>query len=177
MARPSATTPDRRFRPSAPRSSPRARFDLGRGRRGWPLQGRHHRCGGERSRRDAAALQPNPDLADRHVDLGEPELGQQGAEAPRELDGRALARIGLVAAPRHQEPAVATRPRYSPVRVSTLTTSPSLRNNGTLTTAPVSRVAGFVPPWAVSPRTPGSVLAIASSTKLGSSTAVGEPAM
>src|SRR2546422_6645023 len=38
---------------------------------------------------------------------------------------------------------VATRPRYSPVRVSTLTTSPSFRKSGTWTTAPVSRVAGF----------------------------------
>ena len=40
-----------------------------------------------------------------------------------------------------------------------------------------SSVAGFVPPWAVSPRTPGSVRAIASSTKFGSSTAAGEPSM
>ena len=49
------------------------------------------------------------------------------------------------------------REMYSPLRVSTLSRSPSSTNNGTLTTAPVSRVAGLLPPWAVSPLTPGSV--------------------
>src|SRR5437667_2019607 len=50
-----------------------------------------------------------------------------------------------------------TRSRYWLVRVSTLTRSPTLMNSGTFTTAPVSSVAGFDPPAAVSPRTPGSV--------------------
>lgn len=35
---------------------------------------------------------------------------------------------------------------YCPVLVSTNISAPMLTNNGTLTTAPVSRVAGFVPP-------------------------------
>jgi hypothetical protein len=35
---------------------------------------------------------------------------------------------------------------YCPVLVSTKISSPILTNNGTLTTAPVSRVAGFDPP-------------------------------
>lgn len=35
---------------------------------------------------------------------------------------------------------------YCPVLESTNISSPIFTNNGTLTTAPVSRVAGFVPP-------------------------------
>src|SRR5919108_135049 len=46
---------------------------------------------------------------------------------------------------------------YSPVRVSMRITSPSLMKSGTRTTAPVSSFAGFWPPVAVSPRSPGSV--------------------
>src|SRR5690606_35637442 len=68
-----------------------------------------------------------------------------------------------------------TRETYSPVRVSTLTTSPSSTNSGTRTTAPVSSFAGFTPPWAVSPRTPGSVSTIFSSTKFGGETRSGVP--
>src|SRR5512134_1986780 len=56
-----------------------------------------------------------------------------------------------------------TRSIKVPVRVSTLIT------------APVSRVAGLDPPDAVSPRTPGSVLAIASSTNIGTSMFMGDP--
>src|SRR5690606_25679928 len=59
------------------------------------------------------------------------------------------------------------RPKYSPVRVSTRTTSPIFINKGTLTTAPVVRVAGLVPPWAVSPFKPGSVCTTSNSTWLG----------
>src|SRR5215470_2080463 len=157
------------------------RLDLGGVRGGWALHlndGRRQdgRC------RTAAPLQTHMDLAGRHFQLGQAELRQQGSKASHEVDGRVvaagrLARAGLSTSPGHQAPATATRPRYSPVRVSTLTTSPSLRNSGTWTTAPVSSVAGLVPPWAVSPRTPGSVRAIASSTKFGSSTAAGEPVM
>src|SRR5262245_22776122 len=110
-----------------------------------------------------------------HLDLGEAELGEQRPELAGQLGHGALVRGGCPFA--GHQPADATRPRYSPVRVSTFTTSPSLRNSGTCTTEPVSRVAGFVPPCAVSPRTPGSVLTIASSTKFGSSTAVGTPSM
>src|SRR3990167_8924733 len=65
------------------------------------------------------------------------------------------------------------RDRYSPVRVSTLMQSPSLRNKGTRTTAPVSNLAALLPPAAVSPRTPGSVSTIFSTTKLGGSTVSG----
>src|SRR5207247_499254 len=49
------------------------------------------------------------------------------------------------------------RSTYSRVRVSTLTITPSSRYSGTLTVAPLSRIADFEPPEAVSPRTPGSV--------------------
>src|SRR5262245_33627162 len=157
------------------------RLDLGGVRGGRALDLDHGRRQDRRRRRGTAALQTHTDLARRHLELGQTELRQQGSEAPHEVDRRVLAsglaRAGLSASPRHQAPAVATRPRYSPVRVSTFTTSPSLRNSGTWTTAPVSSVAGFVPPWAVSPRTPGSVRAIASSTKFGSSTAAGEPSI
>src|SRR5262249_13068269 len=157
----------------------RCRLDLARVRRGRPLDLDHGRGDGSRSRRDAAALQAHADVAGGHLELRQAQLREQGSEPPHELNGRDLSgrRLARPTSPRHQAPAAATRPRYSPVRVSTLTTSPSLRNNGTWTTAPVSSVAGLVPPWAVSPRTPGSVRAIASSTKFGSSTAAGEPAM
>jgi hypothetical protein len=39
------------------------------------------------------------------------------------------------------------RERYVSVRVSILMTSPPSMNSGTLTVAPVSSVAGLVPPW------------------------------
>src|SRR5688500_19442613 len=48
-------------------------------------------------------------------------------------------------------------------------------NSGTRTTAPVSSVAGLPPPPEVSPRTPGSVSTIFSSTKFGGCTAIGTP--
>src|SRR5699024_12564948 len=67
------------------------------------------------------------------------------------------------------------RPRYSPVRVSTRTTSPSSTNRGMLTVAPDSSSAGFVPPETVSPRTPGSVRVIFSSMMLGTDTLSGLP--
>src|SRR5581483_12067200 len=131
---------------------------------------------GGRSRRDAGghALHAKLQSARLHFDLGEAELVQNRREAACEVhnpfipsrDRRCTARLA------HQL-AAATRPRYSPVRVSTFTTSPSFRKSGTWTTAPVSSVAGFVPPSAVSPRIPGSVLTICSSMKLGSSTETG----
>ena len=60
-----------------------------------------------------------------------------------------------------------TRETYSPERVSTLITSPIWTNNGTLTTAPVLRVAGLPPVPAVSPVRPGSVSVISASMKFG----------
>ena len=54
-------------------------------------------------------------------------------------------------------------------------TSPSVINSGTRTTAPVLRVAGLLPPCAVSPFRPGSVSVISSSIKLGGVTASGAP--
>lgn len=60
-----------------------------------------------------------------------------------------------------------TRETYSPERVSTRTTSPICTNNGTLTTAPVLRVAGLPPVPAVSPFRPGSVSVISASMKFG----------
>ena len=58
---------------------------------------------------------------------------------------------------------------YLPLRVSTSTRSPTLTNSGTCTVAPVSSVAGLLPPpEAVSPRTPGSVSVTSRSTALGS---------
>src|SRR5579883_399832 len=68
-----------------------------------------------------------------------------------------------------------TRSRYSPERVSTRTLSPSFRKSGTCTTAPVSSVAGLVPPVAVSPRIPGSVDEIARIAKFGGSIATIDP--
>src|SRR5690554_2503056 len=68
-----------------------------------------------------------------------------------------------------------TRLTYSPERVSTFSTSPIVINSGTLTTAPVDRVAGLEPPWAVSPFMPGSVSTTSSSTKLGGVTVRGAP--
>lgn len=49
-----------------------------------------------------------------------------------------------------------TRSTYEFVRVSIFIFSPSLTNKGTLTTAPVSKVAGLSVFVAVSPLTPGS---------------------
>ena len=58
------------------------------------------------------------------------------------------------------------RDMYEPERVSTLTRSPMFTNSGTFTIAPVSSVAGLLPPPdAVSPRTPGSVCVTSSSTE------------
>ena len=61
--------------------------------------------------------------------------------------------------------------RYSPVLVSMRITSPWLMKSGTLTSAPVSTVAGLVEPVAVSPRTPGSVAVTSRVTNMGGSTA------
>src|SRR5207245_6086799 len=116
----------------------------GHGVQGRPVRGGRDRpaqAGPDR----AASLQAHARLARADLDLRQVQLHQEGAEAPRQLGG--ILRAG--AAPRmtsRGHPAVATRPRYSPVRVSTFTTSPSLRNSGTCTTAPVSRVAGLFPP-------------------------------
>src|SRR5690242_870964 len=130
----------------------------------------------DRRGRWARALHTQARARRLDLDLREPKLRRDGGETSRELDEPVVTAGRGRGRPGHQ-PAAATRPRYSPVRVSTFTTSPSFRKSGTCTTAPVSSVAGFVPPWAVSPRTPGSVRAIASSTKLGSSTVVGAPSM
>ena len=60
------------------------------------------------------------------------------------------------------------RDMYAPERVSTFTRSPMLTNSGTWMVAPVSSVAGLLPPpEAVSPRTPGSVWVTSSSTEAG----------
>ena len=57
---------------------------------------------------------------------------------------------------------------YSP-SASTLIRSPMFTNSGTFTVAPVSRVAGLLPPpEAVSPFTPGSVCVTSSSTDAAS---------
>jgi hypothetical protein len=62
--------------------------------------------------------------------------------------------------------------------VSTLTRSPMLTNSGTWTVAPVSSVAGLLPPpEAVSPRTPGSVCVTSSSTDAATCTSEGVPSM
>src|SRR5690554_5008662 len=68
-----------------------------------------------------------------------------------------------------------TRETYSPLRVSTLITSPICTNNGTRTTAPVDKVAGLPPVPAVSPFRPGSVSVISNSTKFGGATLIGFP--
>ena len=54
-----------------------------------------------------------------------------------------------------------------------MTSSPSDTNRGTFIIAPVESVAGFVPPVAVSPFTPGSVCVIFRSTKVGATTDIG----
>ncbi len=87
--------------------------------------------------------------------LGLPALAEQ-------LDGRDRALLGLE---QHLERAPARlgpcghqpRPRYSPDRVSTLIFSPVVMNSGTWISAPVSRVAGLLPPVERSPCRPGSV--------------------
>src|SRR5690606_29395102 len=91
-------------------------------------------------------------------DAGSPLRGDDGPASRR--DGRGPLRH-------------LTRLTYSPLRVSTLMISSWPTNSGTRTTAPVSRVAGLPPPPEVSPRTPGSVWVILSSTKLGGVTAIG----
>src|SRR6266542_4061330 len=62
-----------------------------------------------------------------------------------------------------------------PPRGSTLMRSPTFTKRGTCTTAPVSRVAGFVTFETVSPFTPGSVWVTPSSTDPGSCTPEGLP--
>jgi len=57
---------------------------------------------------------------------------------------------------------------YCPVLESTRISSPMFTKEGTVTTAPVSRVAGFVPPCALS-LAPGSVSVTVSLTVMGSS--------
>src|SRR5574341_308133 len=76
---------------------------------------------------------------------------------------------GISTASRHS----LTRSRYSPVRVSTRTRSPTLTKKGTCTDKPVSSRAGLEEPETVSPRRLGDVSTTASSTALGSSTAMG----
>ena len=61
------------------------------------------------------------------------------------------------------------------MRVSTLITSLFCTNSGTRTVAPVSSLAGLPPPPEVSPRMPGSVSTIWSSTKFGGVTMSGLP--
>src|SRR4029453_2346518 len=141
------------------------RHEIGRARRLADGRGHGggHRRAPIRARRGRweRALPDDPDAgaAPLPLELGEVVLHRElhqlvhgGARrAPRR-------RLALALGARHRGyPAAATRPRYSPLRVSTFTTSPSLRKSGTCTTAPVSKVAGLLPPCAVSPRTPRSV--------------------
>src|SRR5262245_34204539 len=123
-----------------------------------------------------------------HADAGAPLLDSQLGEVVLDRELNQLGHGGPRRVRRGNLPAglagchgryraAATRPRYSPLRVSTLITSPSLRKSGTCTTAPVSSVAGLEPPDAVSPRMPGSVLTICRSRKLGSSTVAGLPSI
>src|SRR5918999_5004098 len=74
------------------------------------------------------------------------EIRQYPCSQPQDLKARCRP-------PRYRHAYSLARAMYSPVRVSTLFFSPISTNSGTLTTAPVSRVAGFLPPVAVSPRT------------------------
>ena len=80
------------------------------------------------------------------IDIASRTLGSAG-DAPT---------AGVRGPPTQLSPSL-PRDRYSPVRVSMRRISPSLMNSGTRTMAPVSSFAGFEPPVAVSPRTPGSV--------------------
>jgi hypothetical protein len=67
---------------------------------------------------------------------------------------------------------------YSPLSVCTFTRSPMFTNRGTWIVAPVSSVAGLLPPpEAVSPRRPGSVSVTSSSTDDGSCRLCGAPSM
>ena len=63
------------------------------------------------------------------------------------------------------------------MRVSTLTFSPVEMNSGTWICAPVSSVAGLVPPVDRSPCRPGSVCAMTSSTAAGRSTYSAVPSL
>src|SRR5262249_35469394 len=60
-----------------------------------------------------------------------------------------------------------TRERYSPVSVLTRIMSPLLMKDGTVTTRPVSRVAGLTCADAVAPLMPGTVSATFRSTVVG----------
>ena len=60
------------------------------------------------------------------------------------------------------------RETYSASSVLITSESPTFTKNGTWTVNPVSTVAGFDPPLAVSPLMPGSVSTTFSSTVIGS---------
>src|SRR5690606_19872004 len=123
-------------------------------------------------------LQPEPPVGVRagagigNREAGEVRTGGRGAAKPRRLHlehaalGKKAADGGWDLRPPPQILQAGRRPpelrhytltreTYSPVRVSTRITSPSGTNSGTRTTAPVSSLAGLVPPLLVSPRTPG----------------------
>ena len=91
-------------------------------------------------------------LGQRRQRVAPAQLGLE-ENVQRPLAGLAAGRHGVS----RRRPPSQTRPRYSPVRVSTLTFSPVVRNSGTWICSPVSTVAGFVPPVLRSPCKPGSV--------------------
>src|SRR5919202_1309188 len=104
---------------------------------------------------------------DGHVELDDVGAGQDRQQVRQLLFGQA----GIL----RQRVAAHTRSMYEPSRVSTRILSPVLTNNGTWMTLPVSSVAGLVPPVAVSPLKPGSVLVTSSTTLSGRSTPTGSP--
>src|SRR5215212_3113777 len=143
---------------------------------------------------------PYRDFGEHHVELfllllhtaGDPDriLLEIPPVLPPALHGRAERAIVYVALVQVQERLLAGRPatqgplqstalqtlvRYSLERVSTLTWSPTLTKSGTCTMTPVSRVAGLVPPVAVSPLRPGSVSETPRSTCAGGSTLTTSP--
>lgn len=84
---------------------------------------------------------------------GRPEflrISQDGRHEPEQMLDSARRRTKKDVPPKVTHPDLSdidyTLDRYSPVRVSIFSTSPVSQNSGTLTTAPVSTVAGFVAP-------------------------------
>src|SRR5262249_28176184 len=128
------------------------------------------------------------DQDDGVVDVRRPGRLDPGQHLAQHVKDRGAAQVGLV---QHVESPLTrlascwyrglralghqARPRSRPSRVSTLIFSPVEMNSGTATVAPVSTVAGLVPPVDRSPCNPGSVYVISSTTLVGSSTYSGTP--
>src|SRR5690606_40897600 len=128
--------------------------EFGRGLQPEPIGG--GRAGAGIGNRDAGQVWIGGCVADQHrrLHLEHAALGKKAADGGQDLRPPPQI-LQAVRRPPELRHYALTRETYSPVRVSTRITSPSGTNSGTRTTAPVSSLAGLVPPLLVSPRTPG----------------------